>query len=157
MSIQLSGADIIDLAVQTEIRGEKFYREAAAAASDRPQARELFTYLADEEVRHRQVFEGLSGAIVVTEIDPTTWEEAVAYIAAVVDSAFFSKDDAPIRLVPKGATLDEMLQQAIEFEKQTLLYFYSLRDLVQPSNVPIVDRVIAEEKSHIRRLSAMRA
>ena len=32
MSIQLSGADIVDLAVQTEVRGERFYREAAGAA-----------------------------------------------------------------------------------------------------------------------------
>jgi rubrerythrin len=116
----------------------------------------LFTYLADEELRHKQLFESLSGAIVFTEIDPTTWEEAIEYIAATVDNAFFSKADAPIRMVPQGTTIDEMLRQAIEFEKQTLLYFYSLRDLVHPSNLPIVDRVIAEEKTHIRRLSAMR-
>jgi len=156
MSIQLSGADIVDLAVQTEVRGERFYREAAGAAGDRPQARQLFSYLAGEELRHKRLFEGLSGTIVVTEIDPTTWDEAVEYIMATVDRAFFSKPDAPIRAVPLGATVDEMLRQAIEFEKQTLLYFYSLRDLVQPSNVPIIDKVIAEEKNHIHRLSAMR-
>ena len=155
MSIQLSGADVIDLAVQTEVRGERFYRQAAQAA-DKPQARQLFSFLADEEVRHKKLFQGLSGAIVVTEIDPMTWQEAVEYIAATVDQAFF-KPDAPIRAVPQGATVNEMLTQAIEFEKQTLLYFYSLRDLVQPSNVPLIDRVIAEEKSHVRRLSAMRA
>ena len=155
MSIQLSGADVIDLAVQTEVRGERFYRQAAQAA-DKPQARQLFSFLADEEFRHKKLFEGLSGAIVVTEIDPTTWEEAVEYITATVDQAFF-KPDAPIHAVPQGATVNEMLTQAIEFEKQTLLYFYSLRDLVQPSNVPIIDQVIAEEKSHVRRLSAMRS
>ena len=60
MSIQLSGADVIDLAVQTEVRGERFYRQAAQAA-DKPQARQLFSFLADEEVRHKKLFQGLSG------------------------------------------------------------------------------------------------
>jgi len=76
MSIQLTGADVIDLAVQTEIRGEKFYREAMGQA-DRADARSLFDYLAQEEVRHKQVFQGLSPSIVVTEIDPTTWDDVV--------------------------------------------------------------------------------
>jgi rubrerythrin len=154
MSIQLSGADIIDLAIRTEVRGEGFYREAAQAANT-PQAKELFTYLADEELRHKRLFRGLSGAIVMTEIDPAAWDEAVAYIAATVDQAFFAKSEAPIRLVPLGATVQDMTRKAIEFEKQTLLYFYSLRDLVHPSNVPIVDKVIQEEKRHVRQLSAM--
>jgi len=153
MSIQLTGADVIDLAVQTEIRGEKFYREAMGQA-DRADARSLFGYLAQEEVRHKQVFQGLSPSIVVTEIDPTTWDDVVEYIHATVDSAFFRQTDAPIRLIPQGATVNDMVRMAMNFEKQTLLYFYTLRDLVQPSNRPLIDKIVDEEKSHIRRLAA---
>ena len=153
MSVLLSGADVIDLAVQTEVRGEKFYREAVRLA-DQQEAKELFSYLADEEIRHKQIFEGLSSAIVMTEIDPVSWEEAAEYIAATVDREFF-EGDAPIRAVPEGTSTDDMLRQAIEFEKQTLLFFYALRDLVQSPNRPLIDRIIDEEKSHVRRLSAM--
>jgi rubrerythrin len=42
MSILLTGDDLIDLAMQTETRGEAFYRQAAAKAEPGP-ARELFT------------------------------------------------------------------------------------------------------------------
>ena len=122
--------------------------------ADAKQAKELFIYLADEEVRHKKVFEGLSAAIVMTEIDSTTWEEAMEYIEATVDREFFD-DTAPIRTVPAGATIPDMLRQAIEFEKQTLLFFYSLRDLVQPPNRPLIDEIIGEEKSHVRRLAVM--
>ena len=153
MSIQLSGADIIDLAVQTEVRGEAFYRQAATMSGN-GEAGRLFAYLADEELRHKKVFQGLSPAIINTEMDPTTWDEAQMYIAATVDASFFSRADAPIRAVPAGATIGDMLRQAIEFEKQTLLYFYALRDLIQPANRPILDNVIQEEKSHVRRLAA---
>jgi len=153
MSIQLTGADVIDLAVQTEIRGERFYREAMAK-SDRSDARSLFEYLAQEETRHKQVFEGLSPSIVITALDPTTWDEAVQYIQATVDSAFFSRSDAPIRLIPQSASVEDMVRMAMNFEKQTLLYFYTLRDLVQPANRPLIDTIVDEEKSHIRRLVA---
>lgn len=154
MTIQLTGADLVDLAVQTETRGEQFYRQAAEQASD-GQAKDLFTYLADQEVRHKQVFQGLGANIVSTEIDDTSWDEAMAYIEATVDSAFFGKDDAPIRAVPKGATVAEMIRKAISFEQQTLLYFYTLRDLVQSPNRRLVDEIVEEERSHVRRLAAM--
>jgi rubrerythrin len=155
MSIQLSGADIIDVAVQTEIRGHGFYQQAAQRAQ-RAEVRELFEYLAREEQRHAKLFGGLSGAIVVTEIDPTTWDEAAAYIAATVDAAFFGSGGA-IRSVPQGASIADMLQAAIGFEKETLLYFYSIRDLVQPANRALVDDIIAEEKRHVTRLTQMLA
>ncbi|NLG50475.1 MAG: ferritin family protein [Chloroflexi bacterium] len=154
MSILLSGADLIDLAVQTEERGEAFYREAKAQAKT-SKARELFAYLAEQEVRHKRVFQGLVSAIVVTEMDPTTWEEALAYIASTVDRAFFTAD-APIRAVPQGATETEMINRAIEFEQQTLLFFYALRDLAQPVNRPIIDKIVEEERRHVARLAALR-
>jgi rubrerythrin len=154
MGIQLSGADIIDLAVQTEVHGAKFYREAARVANQ-PAAAELFRYLADEEVKHKQLFGNMGAAIVITEIDPATWEEAQEYIAAAVDQAFFTKSSAPIRAVPQGATVEEMTRLAIAFEKETLLFFYSVRDLVSAPNRALVDKVVAEEKKHIRRLAAL--
>jgi len=153
MSLQLSGADLLDLAIETERRGERFYRAAERAAAD-PGAKELFRELADQEIAHRRTFERLGGAIVITEIDPSDWDEALAYIRATVDSTFFA-DDAPIHQVAVGPTVADMLRQAIAFEQQTLLYFSSLRDLVQPANRPLVDQVIAEERSHVRRLAAM--
>lgn len=155
MSIQITGGDVVDMAVQTEVEGERFYRAAAQRSNDSAEARALFTYLADEEARHKQAFEALSDSIVVTEIDPTTWEEGIAYIRATVDRAFFQGANAPIRTVAQGASVEDMLRQAIAFEQQTLLFFGALRDLVQSPNRPLIDRIVAEERGHVRRLSAM--
>ena len=44
---------------------------------------------------------------------------------------------------------------AMGFEKETLLFFYNLRDLVSDRNQKTIDRIIAEEKSHLRRLAKM--
>lgn len=154
MSILITGGDVIDLAVQTEVEGERYYRAAAERAAE-TKARDLFLYLADEEVRHREVFESLSDSIVITEIDPTTWQEGLAYIQATVNRAFFSGPGAPIRAISSSTTLDDMVRQAIAFEQQTLLFFGALRDLVQPPNQPMIDHIVAEERNHVRRLAAM--
>ena len=156
MSILLNGDDLIDLAVQTETRGEAFYQQAATQAGAGP-ARDLFTYLAEQEAKHRETFRGLIGAVVTTEVDPTTWDETIAYIEATVDRAFFAGGDQPIKTIDPDTTVVEMLTQAIAFEQQTLLYFLTIRDLVKPANRPLVDQIAAEERSHVRQLSAMRA
>jgi rubrerythrin len=51
--------------------------------------------------------------------------------------------------------VEEMTRLAIAFEKETLLFFYSVRDLVSAPNRALVDKIVAEEKKHIRRLAAL--
>jgi len=158
MSIQLSGQDIIDLAVQIERRGEQFYRQSAAAgraaeAASDAAARALFDGLADDEARHRALFESLAPGAVMVAGDPAAWEDAAGYIEATVDQALFRKD-AAIRAVPLAEDIPGMLRQAIIFEQETILYLYTLRDLVVASSRPLVDRILAEERGHVRRLAS---
>jgi rubrerythrin len=154
MGILLSGADIVDLALQTETRGEAFYREAVKLSTTTA-ARDLFTYLAEQELRHKQIFAGLGHAIIDTEIEEDDFQEALDYINATVGQNFFA-DNSPIRTIPAGSTVREMIERAITFEQQTLLFFYTLRDLVQPINRDLVDSIVTEERTHVRRLAAMR-
>ena len=154
MGILLSGADIVDIALQTETRGEVFYREAVGLSTS-PEARELFTYLAEQELQHKRIFANLGNAIIETEIEAAEWQEALDYINATVGQTFFA-DNTPIRSIPAGSTIREMIERAISFEQQTLLFFYTLRDLVQPANRTLIDSIVSEERSHVRRLAAMR-
>ncbi|HHX63723.1 MAG TPA: hypothetical protein GX702_02420 [Chloroflexi bacterium] len=153
MSILLSGTDVIDLAVQLETQGEAFYRQAGQNTAA-PEAAALFAELAEEEARHRETFQGLSSAIRVTEIDPTTWEEAAGYIEATINREFFGPDAPILEAAAAGNDLPTLFRRAIAFEQQTLLFFYTLRDLVQPANRHIIDRIIAEEKRHVFNLAA---
>ncbi len=154
MSIQMTGADLIDLAIRIEVEGERFYRQAARLATNE-EAQKLFTLLANEEIAHRRVFEGLVPAQMMPDIVPETWEQATAYISDTVDRSFFRNADAPIRQVPDGSSLSDMLRSAIAFEQQTLLFFSTLRDLVEPSSRPMVDTIVAQERDHVHRLSTM--
>jgi len=44
---------------------------------------------------------------------------------------------------------------AMGLEKETLLFFYDLRDMVPAADRTFIEKVVAEEKSHIRRLAEM--
>jgi rubrerythrin len=41
---------------------------------------------------------------------------------------------------------------AIGFEKETLLFFYDLRERIPDADRAVVEKVIAEEKRHVQRL-----
>ena len=51
-------------------------------------------------------------------------------------------------------TINDAVNYASEFEKQTLLYFYGIRDAVREKE--LVDEIINEEKSHIMWLAAFK-
>ena len=49
----------------------------------------------------------------------------------------------------------EALRMATGFEKETLPFFYGCRDSVYGADKPFIDKIVAEEKSHIQRLVGM--
>ena len=49
----------------------------------------------------------------------------------------------------------EAVRMAIGFEKETLLFFHDLRDMVSGADRKVIERIVAEEKVHVRRLAGM--
>jgi rubrerythrin len=47
----------------------------------------------------------------------------------------------------------EALLAALGFEKETLLFYYELREVLRDAGRLVLDDIIQEEKRHIRRLS----
>jgi rubrerythrin len=52
-------------------------------------------------------------------------------------------------------TIDDAVTYALKFEKDTLLYFVGVKDLVKEKE--LVEEIINEEKSHIMWLDRFRA
>jgi len=83
------------------------------------------------------------------------WDWYQKYLTATVQSALFQGPDKALAAAAEAKTEKEALRMAIDFEKDTLLFFYDLRDKVAAARRDVVDKVVAEEKSHIRRLAGM--
>ena len=52
-------------------------------------------------------------------------------------------------------TAEEALRMALGFEKDTLIFFYDLREMMPEEDRGIVGEIIREEKAHVRRLARL--
>jgi rubrerythrin len=153
--IFLQAGDITELAMQVEKSGESFYR-AVAGKSASPQLRAFFEELANQEVLHFKFFAKLAQSVKDNPLlSEQEWDEYLGYIRSTVDSAFFEGPDKALALAAKAANDKEAIRMAIGFEKETLLFFYDLRDLVTGAAKEPIQRIVDEEKTHIRRLASM--
>ncbi|MDO8282885.1 MAG: ferritin family protein [Thermodesulfovibrionia bacterium] len=143
--------EIVEQAIQTEKLGYEFYTTLAEKFRDDGKLCGLFELLAGQELKHEQVFIGLKGQISTKSL--VDWDEASHYLRAIVESEFFLGSKKALPSLQNIKTGNDALRHAMFFEKETLLYFYSMRDLVIEWKV--VDEIINEEKSHIKQISQM--
>ena len=142
--------EVLEQAVQTEGLGYDFYTAMAEKHGKNEGFRNLFQKLAQKELLHKTRFEELRE--ITGEEEPEDWDEASHYFRAVVQSEFFLGKDKSLPSLTQIKDADDAVRFAIGFEKETLLYFVGLRDVVK--NKEIVDEIISEEKSHIKWLAA---
>jgi len=146
----LSASEVVDMAKQVEEAGEAFYEEALQYLEE-PEVRRIFEFLRDEEQRHAATFERILQALGGVAGGWREDEEYVAYIRLLAGTQVFP--DAPAaRAAVKGATSSEVLRMAIEFEKDTILFFHEIRPMVEEDSRNVVDRLIAEERIHVTTL-----
>jgi len=147
--------DIIEMALELEKSGEIFYGAVAkkVASAD---VRALFEDLAEQEKHHYAAFEKMSGTVWdQSQASGEEWDQYLMYLQATIQSAFFQGSDKALVLAEQVSDEKEALQMAVDFEKETMLFFYDLRDKVSEADRPVVEGIIAEEKNHMRRLAAM--
>jgi rubrerythrin len=136
----------LDLAVWLEKRGLDFYRQAAAATTDAEQ-QQLFLLLADEEQKHCAVYTDLYRLYRgKTADDVELLGEYGRFIELMVRELTTSLD------VTKVDSREALLEMALRFEKDTLLYFVEIKNLFSGKAASLVEAVCREEKRHIRLL-----
>lgn len=52
-----------------------------------------------------------------------------------------------------GKNVDEILRLALNFEKDTIIFLYEVRDIVPESGIEQLNFIIDEEKKHVSRIS----
>lgn len=144
--------EVVEQAVQTERLGFDFYTTMAEKFSEDTGLKELFDTLALKEKSHEQRFSDLKGKVEDTHVEE--WEEVSKYLRAIVESEFFLGRNKSLPSLDQVKTVPDAVKFALGFEKETLLYFYAIRDVIQEKGV--VEQIIEEEKSHIAWLDKFR-
>ena len=156
MGIRFNANEISQMGVEIEQNGQAFYAAAAAATTD-GQARALFEELADWEAGHIKLFEGLQAKLSNAASEAPVFDpdnEMVLYIKAAADTHVFGADSDPAGLANACATPVEALRKAIEFEKDSIVVYTTLRNMVPPKlGKDDIDQLINEELKHVQMLT----
>jgi len=149
MSFVFNADEIFEMALQIERNGEKFYRESAKRIKD-SDARDLLTKLADMEIEHQKVFQGMRTALTPADQKAMTSDpnnEAGLYLASLANTkVFFEKDIGT-------SQLQGIFKSALAAEKDSIAFYLGMKDLVPTgSGRDKIEEIIREEMRHVRLL-----
>jgi len=148
-----TAAQGLEMAMQIEQNGEAFYATVAAETT-LAEVKELFEFLAAQERIHYKIFEKLLGRVEpgAGMLAPEQ-DEYSMYLNVALDQALFAGAEKALAAAREAQDKTAAIRTAIGFEKDTLLFFYDLREMVSETDRDTLTRIVNEEKSHIRRLA----
>jgi rubrerythrin len=154
MSIVFSVSELINTAIGIEIRGITFY-DVMAKSTDNEMARSVFQNLAQMEREHIQIFQDMLGE--GKKHPPEAMNEEYAdYLRALVDNAVFTDDMITSEMATQADSDIKAVELGIAAEKDSILFYSQMREVIPRSALPMLDRVIAEEKWHLRQLAEIK-
>lgn len=141
--------DIIDLAIQIEENAEKVYRKASGKISN-PSLVSVLQRLADEEIEHAKWFSELRQKVSKMTDDPQIAEMGKRILLGLLGDESFSLKDADFSKMDR---IEDLLRLAIEFERDTVLFYEMIRPFLKTrETLDHLDEIIEEENNHIRSL-----
>ena len=119
---------------------------------DDPKVKELFSFLADEEIKHKKIYEEMVSKIEKYEPFEAFPGEYFAYLRAYADKIIFTQkkfDEEIAKIKDINAALD----YAINAESDSILYYQEVKNLVPENQRKIIEGIIEEERRHFVKLS----
>jgi rubrerythrin len=148
-------SEVFEIAIRIEENGERFYKSASGKI-DNKSVKKIFDYLADEEVKHRQLFKKLLSNIDSFEIPEGYPGEYMNYLTHYAKGIIFSDDEIDERVsnIKDPVTAVDL---AIKAETDSILYYQEIKDLVPKEQRKNVEDIIMEEREHFLSLSELKS
>jgi len=147
-------SDVYEIAVQIESIGEKLYRHAVNVTDD-SKMKDLFTYLADEEVKHQRLFEGMAKKVEHQQLPEIYDGEYCAYVRTYSEGLVFTPEKMEKELA-RVKSAEDAIEFGIQREIESILYYLETRNFVPESHRADIDRIIDEERKHYLKLIDLR-
>ena len=148
-------SEVIEFAVQIEQNGYEFYTQSAKKFSNE-KVISLFHFLAEEELKHERVFKNLL-TTVGSFSPPESYEgEYEIYRKEFLKAhSLGGRQEVQDKLeLIKGE--NDALDFALEFEKDSIVFFTTLKKYVTEESHKKLDIIINEEVSHMTKLLAVK-
>ena len=156
MGIRFNMDEILEMAIRIETNGKSFYLHAADMQSDKKMI-SFFHKLAAMEEQHIKTFERFREDLSETEKEGQVYDpdgQASMYLSVMADTHGGEGDPQVAKTLTGKESLQEILNIALSLERQSILFYVGLKDLVrQKHGKDKVDAIVNEEKQHIAQLS----
>lgn len=150
MASFVNAADIIAAAIEIERRGHAFYTSVRDKVEN-PKDKEFFAFMAEEEKRHEGIFLDMLKRIGGLRLpEESTDQEYLDYLTAMIYHHSLFVPDLEQRI------MEAPLHMAMQFEKDTLLFFIEMERMVPEAEKRHVRACANEERGHLRRLGQIR-
>jgi len=156
MAAVFSADEVLQIAEQIERNGESFYRAVAQRVPEESQKQVLLS-LAGMEETHRKTFSEMRANLRESERQPTTFDpegQTADYLLALADRRVFDIAEDPTELLTGEEVVEEILCTAIDLEKDSIIFYLGMKDVVPPKfGGGKLDAIIKEEMNHITILT----
>jgi rubrerythrin len=140
-------AEVYDLGIRIEKNGEKFYRDALKQAWTKPIA-DMLGLLAEEEVKHVDFFVKRMDALKQKRENPFLDEMSTSMLKDIVGDQTFSLKETDVSTLK---SVNELVALAIEFEKDTILFYEMIGSFMTDDEARReLKEIIEEEKRHVK-------
>lgn len=155
MGSVFEASDIFEIAMRIEENGGNFYRYAVQVAKEED-AKEMFSWLAGEEDKHKILFKGMLSKM-ETQAPPESYPgEYGAYLHDYADNnLIFKKEVMDAEMVRITDTLSA-IDFAIRRELDSILYYHEIKGFIARDQHESIDKIINEERKHFKTLSEMK-
>ena len=150
MSVTFNADEIFEMAEEIERNGATFYREAAEKSSDKD-ALEFLKGMADMEEEHFRIFAEMRKELNEKDKEPVSFDpdnEAAMYLQAMADAHGTEGKISVDKKLTGSESINEVLEIAINAEKDSISYYSALKDYV-PSSQDKINKIIREEIGHL--------
>jgi len=152
MGKKYASSEILQMAIELEKKGKTFYESIAENIKDK-KTQDVFQFLADEEVRHEEIFKNMLAEIETKdEENPYDNREVVLYFRSLVDKKIFPAEEYGKLLKDAVNNPAVAIKIAISLEKDSVLFYDELLPLTEEKNREVVGKIIQEERNHIYRI-----
>ncbi|MGD0854898.1 MAG: ferritin family protein [Dehalococcoidia bacterium] len=150
MAVFFKEGELYKIASEMERSGLAFYSQVARQAKNES-TKAVYSYLITSEKRHLRKFNSLSSHSAKSSNPESYKGEYRNYLAALLKDRVFSSS-ALARSRASKSSARAALETGIKAEKDSILFYSGLLDLVPKDNRKAIEIILAEEKRHLKRL-----
>jgi rubrerythrin len=150
-----SGSEMVEIGIQIEKNGRDFYN-TLASKSKNEKSKNIFEYLAGQEEKHMEVFQGILGSVEKYEPAEAYPGEYSAYMNSLASGSVFTQKDKGKEIAKKLKNEQEAIDIGIKAEKDSIVFYEGMKKVVPEYDQKIIDEVIKQEQGHLKQLQDLK-